>query len=225
MFVPNLENNIVLGTNRLLNKMFIIPHFRLFALAVLMINITPGATFLAVSSESVRKGLQAGLFTSVGACAGLMVYALLTSLGLAVLITGSPLVYSIIRFAGVGYLLYCSIKSFCQKPLNMDSIHTARAVGSFQKGLFVNLLNPLTPVLFLTLIPQFISGKSEAYPKQLLLMGLWICFSALTVNIIWAFLFSYFGKYFSLKPLFWKWQVFITGFLFLYLAIKFAFFL
>ena len=166
--------------------MFAIPHFKLFALAVLMINITPGATFVAVTSESVSKGLKAGLFTAAGACAGLLVYALLTWLGLSALITGSPVAFTIIKYAGVAYLLYCGIKAFLQKPFDINAVEKNKRGESFKKGLFVNLLNPLTPVLFLTLIPQFISGTADTYSSQLLIMGLWICFSAFTVNIIWA---------------------------------------
>ena len=204
--------------------MFHIPHFELFALSVLLINITPGATFLAVTSEAITKGLRAGLLTAAGAFSGLLVYAFLSRLGLSAFIIHSKILFETIRYAGIIYLLYCAVKAFRQEPPNLINIKNQGIAESDKKGLFVNLLNPLTPVLFLTLIPQFINGVVDDASSQILFMGLWICFSALTVNIIFALLFALAGKHLVAKNAFWKWQGKITAVFFLLLAMKFAFF-
>ena len=200
--------------------MFGIPHFWLFALSVFLINITPGATFLAVGSNAVTKGVRAGIFTAIGADCALLIYALLCWAGLSVVITGSPTVFNIIRYAGAAYLFYCAIKAFLQKPFDISAVNKKGNADQFKKGFLVNMLNPFTPVLFLTIIPQFITANSG--PDTVLYMGLWICFSALMVNLLWAFLFGFTGKYLISKPAFWKWQGIVTGLLFLYLAIRFA---
>jgi threonine/homoserine/homoserine lactone efflux protein len=199
--------------------MFGSPHFWLFALSVFLINITPGATFLAVSSNAVRKGVKAGIFTAIGADAALIIYATLCWLGLSAAITGSPVVFNIVRYAGAAYLFFCAIKAFLQKPFDISTLNKKGNTDNFKKGFLVNMLNPFTPVLFLTLIPQFITAQASS--SAVLFMGLWICFSALMVNLLWAFLFGFAGKYLISKPLFWKWQGIVTGLLFLYLAIRF----
>ena len=106
-----------------------------------------------------------------------------------------------------------------QKPFDISRMNKKGSADDFKKGFLVNMLNPFTPVLFLTLIPQFITAASGS--STVLWMGLWICFSALMVNLLWAVLFGITGKYLISKPVFWKWQGMITGLLFLYLAIRF----
>jgi len=202
--------------------MFTLPGFWLFALSVLLINITPGATFLAVGSNAISKGIKAGIVTALGADTALLFYAILCRLGLSAVIAASPVLFNAIRYAGAGYLLYCAVKAFTQKPFDITQINTKKQADHFKEGLLINLLNPFTPVLFLTLIPQFLPANAD--PSLVLFMGLWICLSALVVNLIWAFLFGFAGKYFVSKPAFWKWQGPVTGILFLYLAIRFAFF-
>ncbi len=203
--------------------MFSVPHFGLFALSVLLINISPGATFVAVTSEAITKGFREGIFTAFGACCGLIVYAIFSWAGLSAFIIHSLVLFNIIKYAGIVYLLYCGIKAFLKKTFDVNQPVTTRKAESFKKGLFVNLLNPLVPVLFLTLIPQFVNVDADDNPAQILFMGIWICCSALTVNIIYALLFSSIGKYLVSKPSFWKWQGKLTGLMFLYLAVRFAF--
>jgi threonine/homoserine/homoserine lactone efflux protein len=211
---------LVCGAYAAHDMLFGIPHFWLFALSVLLINITPGATFLTVSSNAVTKGIKAGILTTIGADCALLMYAFFCWLGLSAIITGSPFLFNTVRYAGAAYLFYCAIKAFLQKPFDISRVNTNSNSDNFKKGFLVNLLNPFTPVLFLTLIPQFIAAGAGTTP--VLFMGLWICFSALVVNLVWAFLFGFAGKWLVSKPGFWKWQGIVTGLLFLYLAVRFV---
>ena len=204
--------------------MFNIPHFGLFAFAVLMVNITPGATFLAVSSAAVTKGVKSGILTAAGAFCGLLVYAIASWAGLLKIITESVVLFNLVRYAGVAFLFYFAGKAFMQKAPEIPGIGEIKAVHDFRKGLTVNLLNPFSAILFLTLIPQFVQTNTKDLSSKILFLGLWISFSALTVNLGYALLFGLLRKYLMRYRLFWKWQGIITGLLFLYLGIRIAFF-
>ena len=201
--------------------LFIIQQLKLFALTVLLINITPGATFLAVSSNAITKGWKAGIQTALGASCGLICYVLVSWLGISAIIIHSPVIFNLLKWGGVLYLLYCAVKAFMQKSPDINAAVQKSKGENFRKGLFVNLLNPLTLVLFLGLIPQFVNDKEDV-SSQVLFMGLWICASALLVNCMWSLLFGFLGKYLADKKIFWKWQAIVTGILFLLLAVKFS---
>lgn len=66
--------------------MFHIDRFGLFAVSVLLINLTPGATFVAVTSGAVSRGVKAGMLTVAGAFCGLLVYAVACWAGLSKII-------------------------------------------------------------------------------------------------------------------------------------------
>lgn len=201
--------------------LFIIQQLKLFALTVLLINITPGATFLAVSSNAITKGRKAGIQTALGGSCGLIFYVLISWLGISAVIMHSPAIFNLLKWSGVFYLIYCAVKAFLQKPPDINAAIRNNSGENFRKGLLVNLLNPLTLVLFLGLIPQFVNDREDV-SSQVLFMGLWICASALLVNCVWSFLFGSLGKYLIDKKAFWKWQAIVTGILFLLLALKFS---
>jgi threonine/homoserine/homoserine lactone efflux protein len=203
--------------------MFGIHNFGLFVVTVLLINISPGTTFLAVTSNSITRGTKAGVICAAGAGCGLLIYALLSWLGLSTLIIQSKVLFNIIKYSGILYLFYCSIQAFTQKPFDIAEVEKQNNGKAFKTGLFVNLLNPFTLVFFLTLIPQFVNVTVVNAPTQMLFMGCWITFSATVVNMGYAIMFGAIGKYLIGKPLFWKYQGIITGSLFLYLAIRFIF--
>lgn len=202
--------------------MFGIQHFQLFALSVLLINISPGATFATVTNSALTKGFKAGIITAIGAACGLVFYAAISWAGLATLIANSSTIFNIIRYAGVAYLFYCGIKAFLQKPYSAADNLNFNKTDSFKKGLFVNLLNPLCIVLFVTLIPQFINKTTTNTSYQILFMSVWIICSAFTVNTIYAFLFSWLGKKMAGNTTFYKCLQIVTGIFFIYLAVKFA---
>lgn len=202
--------------------MFGINHFGLFAFTVLMMNLTPGTTFLTVSSNAVHKGIKAGLITAFGAMCGLLFYALLSWAGLSTFILRSPVLFRIISVAGILYLLYCSYRAFTKKPVHNDKGLKHRAAASFKDGLLVNLLNPFSIFFFLTVLPGFVNMDEGNTSQQVLFLGCWVAFSAWVVNSVYAFIFGSLGRYVSGKNNFLNYSGIITGILFLFLALRFA---
>jgi threonine/homoserine/homoserine lactone efflux protein len=99
----------------------------------------------------------------------------LTALGLAVLFTAVPLLYTIVKLAGAGYLIWLGIKLFLSKaPLATSSLEIAAKSPrrAFWESTVVEVLNPKTAIFYVAFLPQF-TDVSAVLPLwvQLLVLG------------------------------------------------------
>src|SRR3954465_1575458 len=77
-----------------------------FALTAFIIEITPGPNMTYLAALSLSHGARTGFAAVAGIALGLMSYGIAAALGLAALIDSSPLLYELMRWAGVGYLVW-----------------------------------------------------------------------------------------------------------------------
>src|SRR5882757_5576856 len=90
-------------------------NFCLFALASLMLNITPGNDMLYVIARSASQGVKAGVISSLGIGVGCMVHIFAAVIGLSALIAQSAVAFSIIKYIGAGYLVYLGARAIISK--------------------------------------------------------------------------------------------------------------
>jgi threonine/homoserine/homoserine lactone efflux protein len=199
--------------------------FLLFALASLMLNITPGNDMLYVASRSASQGIKAGVVSALGIAGGCIVHLLAAVVGLSAIIASSAIAFDIIKYAGAAYLIYLGIKIFISKQNKFSIPEKAEKkslVNLFWQGVLTNVLNPKVALFFLAFLPQFIHPENGNAAMQILLLGLWFNFSGTIVNIIVAMLFGKLGNWFGNKQGFIKWQHKITGLILVGLGIKLA---
>src|SRR4029078_1543208 len=77
-----------------------------FLLAVLLLELTPGPNMAYLATLALSRGRAAGLVATVGVAFGLAVHAIVAGIGAGELIQHYPLLYEVLRWIGVGYLLY-----------------------------------------------------------------------------------------------------------------------
>ena len=199
--------------------------FLLFALASLMLNITPGNDMLYVATRSTSQGVKAGIVSALGIAGGCIIHLLAAVVGLSAIIANSAIAFDIIKYAGAAYLIYLGIKSILSKQ-NKFSIHHSVEKKSlsklFSQGALTNVLNPKVALFFLAFLPQFIHPEKGNTAMQILLLGLWFNFSGTIVNSTVAILFGKLGNWLADKQSFIKWQNKITGLLLVGLGIKVA---
>ncbi|MFY7910243.1 MAG: LysE family translocator [Emticicia sp.] len=191
-------------------------NFLLFALAALMLNITPGNDMIFVISRSLSYGTKAGIYAALGIGLGCFVHTFASVVGLSVVIQQSEILFNIIRYAGAAYLIYIGIKSFIEKPSTMVFSQHQQDKNTHLKilrqGTITNILNPKVSLFFLAFLPQFIQvNGSEQVSGQILFLGLWFNFSGTVVNILIAVLFSKVIAKLSKFQQFWKIQGKISG--------------
>ena len=199
--------------------------FLIFALASLVLNITPGNDMLYVATRSTTQGIKAGIVSALGITAGCLVHLTAAVIGLSAIIANSAIAFGVIKYLGAAYLFYLGIKALLNKQ-NIFSINEKTEKKSLSKlfwqGAFTNVLNPKVALFFLAFLPQFIHPENGSPALQVLLLGLWFNFSGSLVNIAVAIVFGKLGNWLADKQGFIKWQNKITGLLLIALGIKVA---
>ena len=189
-------------------------NFLLFALAALMLNITPGNDMIFVISRSLSYGTKAGIFAALGIGLGCFVHIFASVVGLSVIIQQSEILFNIIRYAGAAYLIFIGIMSFIEKPstmiFNQNQNDKNTNLKILRQGTITNVLNPKVSLFFLAFLPQFVNN-GENITSQILFLGLCFNFSGTVINVLIALLFSKIIAKLSNFQQFWKIQNKISG--------------
>ena len=125
-----------------------------------LISFTPGAGAINTMSNALNTGFRRSIWGILGQQAALLIHIVIVALGVGLLVASSPIAFNVIRYAGAAYLVFLGIRQFLAKP-ELDA-ERSRALGDeprwsmFQRGLWVNMLNPKAIVFFLAFLPQFI---------------------------------------------------------------------
>lgn len=201
-------------------------NFLMFALASLMLNITPGNDMLYVASRSTGQGIKAGIISSFGIMVGCMVHILAAVVGISAVIARSATAFDIIKYVGAAYLVYLGLRSLLSRKKSSFQLSEQPKQlsyrGIFLQGVVTNVLNPKVALFFLAFLPQFIDLKMENPQWVILILGLWFDFSGTVVNILVSIAFGKMGNWLGKSPRFIKIQERLTGVLLIALGIKVA---
>ncbi|GGU96452.1 lysine transporter LysE [Streptomyces albospinus] len=147
----------------------------------------PGADF-AVVVRNALDSRRAGVATAVGVAGGLLVHTALAAAGLAAVLVAVPALFGAVQLLGGAYLLYLGIRALTavlRRPAAPAAVPPAvpaavlagpapgpGALRMLRQGFLTNALNPKAPVLFLSLLPQFVPAGAPALPRTLLLAAM-----------------------------------------------------
>ncbi len=200
--------------------------FLLFALASLMLNITPGNDMIFVATHSTSHGIRAGMMAALGIALGCVVHIIAAVLGISAIIAQSAVLFDVIKYLGAAYLIYIGIKAIVSKTQSFDISSDKAPVSDgviLKQGIFTNVLNPKVALFFLAFLPQFINTQNQSIGLQILLLGLWFNISGTIVNFGVAWAFGKAGNFLKQYPAFSFWQNKITGGILILLGLKVAF--
>jgi len=151
-----------------------------FLPAALALNLTPGADMMFCLGQGLRGGPRAAWAASAGIALGAFIHAGVAGLGLAALLTAAPWAFEVIRWAGVGYLLWLACQALRSGAVSQDAtIPTFRA---FRSALVVNLTNPKVALFVLAFVPQFIDPNAGSVLGQFLAFGAVLSAGGLVIN-------------------------------------------
>ncbi|MGE4293683.1 MAG: LysE family translocator [Desulfovibrio sp.] len=170
-----------------------------FAAVALVLTITPGNDTILVLRNAIRGGSRDGMVTSFGICAGLFVHALLSALGLSLILMHSAELYHAVKWAGAAYIVWLGIQALRDAVKGAGKIEAAgttsacalRAGLSVRKrlleGFLCNVLNPKVVIFYLAFLPQFIGPGDPVIAKSILLAGIhWAMGLSWLVFISWG---------------------------------------
>lgn len=153
-----------------------------------LISFTPGAGAIFTMSTSLNNGFRRTFWGIIGLQTALVIQVVIVALGVGVLVASSPVIFNVIRYAGAAYLVYLGIRQFLHRPdLDQEKVDARRnepALSMYQRGVWVNLLNPKAIVFFLAFTPQFIR-PDQPLATQYVVFGATIV--AIDIMVMWFF--------------------------------------
>ena len=153
-----------------------------FMLACWVISISPGAGAIASMSSGLNYGFKRGYWNAIGLQLALVVQIGIVAAGAGVLLATSPWAFLVIKWFGVGYLLYLAYLQW-KAPVQSIEIAVDAKQKSIPKlimyGFLVNMSNPKAIVFLLAVLPQFLDLSQPQWP-QYLIMGI----TMITIDLI-----------------------------------------
>ncbi|WP_292942197.1 LysE family translocator [Novosphingobium sp.] len=137
-----------------------------FALAVLLIELTPGPNMAWLAGLAATEGKRSGLSAVAGVALGLLANGVLAALGLATLLTAMPALLHGLRLAGAAMMVWLAIEAWRGAEKAPPPTATRRA---FATGALLNLLNPKAYLFFVVVAPEFLGGRTLGLTEALTL--------------------------------------------------------
>jgi threonine/homoserine/homoserine lactone efflux protein len=147
--------------------------------------VTPGPNMMYLISRSICQGKRAGLISLSGVALGFVFYMLCAALGITTLLLAIPYAYDALRVSGAAYLLYLAwqaLKPGGSSPFQVRELAPDSNRKLFMMGFLTNLLNPKIAVMYLALLPQFLSPAGGGVLSQSLLLGFTQILISVSVN-------------------------------------------
>jgi len=168
------------------------PRLYAFIGVAALLTIMPGADMALVTKNVLAVGRRRAMLTIVGICAGCVIHATASALGLSAILATSATAFNVVKTLGAGYLIWIGVQSIRESRnasvAAPSSEPSKRArLGPFLQGFLTNLLNPKVAVFYLTFLPQFISPGEAVLKRSLLLASIHIA-----MGFVWLTAYAWF---------------------------------
>jgi len=155
--------------------MFSAETFTAFVIATAIFAYMPGPSTLYAAAQTMARGRRAGWMAAAGIHLGGYVHVAAAAFGLAVLFGLVPVLYTVLKIAGAGYLIWLGLKLVFAAGTGTepaDRITAKSPHKAFYESVIVEVLNPKTAMFYLAFLPQF-TETTSTLPVwlQLLVLG------------------------------------------------------
>lgn len=146
--------------------------FALFFVTTVFVVMAPGAAAVAAASQGASNGAAKATVGAAGIASANVVYFVLSATGIAALIVASHTIFSLIKWAGVAYLVYLGLSALLSKSggLLVKSATPKPVKTLFIQGFIIEFANPKALLYFAAILPQFVD-VTQPVLGQLLIMG------------------------------------------------------
>ncbi|TEW44301.1 LysE family translocator [Psychromonas algicola] len=147
-----------------INLIAYLPEIISVTVIAFFMSISPGADFVMVTKNSIFHNRKAGLYSALGISLAIWIHVAYSIAGLAVIISNSVFLFSIIKYLGAAYLIYMGWKTFQSKKeieINDDGAKQSLSnFTAFKAGIITNALNPKTTIFFLSIFTQVVNPET-----------------------------------------------------------------
>ena len=198
--------------------------FIAYTLIVLGFVFIPGPATLLTVARATSSGAKVGIATGAGIAAGDIIHTVMAIVGISAIIATSALLFSLIKYAGAGYLIYLGIRAILQRTpadLGNGSLPiTARM--AFHQAILAEVLNPKTALFFLAFLPQFVQPENGFVVLQLCILGAVFVLLGLLSTVVFALGAGGLGVFLRKNPAVLRWQGKVVGSIYCALGARLA---
>lgn len=136
-----------------------------------VIELTPGPNMTYLAVLSLVEGRRAGLAMVAGIATGLLVVGIFAAFGVAAFVSESKVLYELMRWLGVGYMLWLAYDIWRGEDLSTGQEHVPEQSMRhyFGRGFITNVLNPKAAVFYVAVLPEFVDPTRNLLPQTLTL--------------------------------------------------------
>lgn len=146
--------------------------------------LSPGPDFFLVIKNAARYRRAAALTTAAGVIFGVITHMTYCVAGIAVVITTTPWLFGLLKYAGAAYLIWLGVQALLSRGGSKLAVSdVAREEVSLRKaflqGYLCNLLNPKATLFFLAMFTQVLNVNSGLGEK------LWYAGIIVGLTVVW----------------------------------------
>lgn len=128
--------------------------------------MSPGPSLAVVLKQTLTGGRRNGIVAAVVHGLGVGLYALLSIVGLAAVITASPAAFTVLQWGGALYLAWLGVKGLTARRREDNALpEVPTTTSAARDGFLVVFLNPKIAVFFIALFSQVVGLDTSFVAK------------------------------------------------------------
>jgi threonine/homoserine/homoserine lactone efflux protein len=145
-----------------------------FVAAASLLTVTPGLDTAMVLRTAAIEGPRTAALAGFGIICGCLAWGAAVALGLGVLLAASSLAYTVLKWAGAGYLAWLGLRLILKprSKFELGAGPSDQRGNWWARGFLNNLLNPKIGVFYVSFLPQFVPAHVAAGPFIFLLAAI-----------------------------------------------------
>ena len=165
-----------------------------FAGVAALVIVTPGPDTALTVRNTLLGSRDAGMWTAAGVTAGLSVWALFTSVGIAAVLVASEPAFLAIRYLGAAYLIWLGLQALAAAARSLPAPEYAEhgdasterlgRRAAMRQGLVNDLANPKIAAFFPSLLPQFATDFGAMLALGLLFAAMTLAWLTVYVAVV-----------------------------------------
>lgn len=147
------------------------------ALIHLMAAISPGPSFVVITRAAAAEGLRPALTLALAFGAGATIWAGTALFGLALVFQVVPVLLTVLKLAGAGFLLFVAFMMWRHAPDPLPEVsaeQTPSLWAVFRFGLVTQLSNPKVPVFFGAVFIGILPAEATGLEMALVLLSVFV---------------------------------------------------
>jgi threonine/homoserine/homoserine lactone efflux protein len=199
----------------------------LYAVACVLLVLTPGPNLMYLISRTLCQGRAAGIVSLAGTTSGLLFYAVAAAFGLTAVFVAVPVLFDIVRWAGAAYLLWLAWDAV--RPRGGGGLFARRDLPPvapavlYRTGILTSILNPKVALFYMALFPQFVDpARGSVLLQSLLLAAVQIVIAAIG-DLLFVLAAARVARWLAERPAWLTAQRWVLGGVFGAIAVKLAF--